>query len=158
MSDIIPSAHLKVPANMEHVEARQAAIDRERMAYIETLEPEAKARFMVVEQVVLLLKEVKLPFFLFVHPEPNALDPKRRGVWNHQMAHYGDPFSSSEDLVQIRSTMFQTLVVAADLLATPLGMTVPICASDGKVFHMANPPAQPFSPPPDDYQRSDPPA
>lgn len=146
-SPFTPSASIQVPANMEHIEARQAAIDRERMAYIDKLSPESKARFMLVEQVVATMREAKVPFFLMVKPD-------REGCWVHKAAHYGDPFTDKQVLEEIRDTMYTFLVTAADSLSEPLGMTVPICAPDGKVFHMANPPTKPFSPPPDDYQRA----
>lgn len=85
MSDYpTPSALVAVPSNnLEQVEARQARIDAERMAHIDTLVEPEKSRFLAVEKAVNLLAEHQIPFFLWVTPEVG-----RRGGWNHIRATY----------------------------------------------------------------------
>jgi hypothetical protein len=81
-----PSASKWAGMNIEQAEARQAEIDRERLLYIESLSPENKAQFLAVESAVRVMREVQVPFYLYI---PSIDNP---GHW----AHYTPSYSTDQ--------------------------------------------------------------
>lgn len=82
--DPTPSARVTVPSNnFEQIEARQAGIDAERLAYIEIQEEPNKTRLLAVEQAVDILIKNKITFYLIADPEPN-----RTQGWLHYRGTY----------------------------------------------------------------------
>lgn len=63
-----PSANMQIPMTQEHVDARQAAIDAGRYAYIATLTPEQQDKFAAIERAVKILEENKILFYLQTLP------------------------------------------------------------------------------------------
>lgn len=145
--NVTPSAKAVIPASMEHIEAKQAAVDAERLAYIATLPTDARERLEIVEQCVALLKGAKIPFSLTVRPEPRHPETVRCSVWQHQFIQYGDPFTNRDDAIECQDTMYQMMCVLAERFAKPMGMMVAICGMDGSIHHIANKPDKLPTPP-----------
>ena len=140
MSDIVnptPSAYIPIAPTLEHVEARQAAIDAERNAYIETLAADDRERFLAMEKAVKVLTEAKVPFFLWAKPNPAQLDS--RAIWQYQKTTYLDPFGEVGNK-EHNGFAWGAMWVILQFFATNGGYVIPVYSQDQGLVGIANPP------------------
>lgn len=130
-----PSAGLKVPVNAEHMEAKQSAIDAERLAFIKTQSPEMRIRYRAVEKAIKILTEAECPFHLVVRPDPTNPNRAIAGTWNHCKFSYKQPLSEAWNQ-EVFDTAYTILIQSVETLSKPLGLHVAICGEKGQIQHL----------------------
>lgn len=97
----------KMPLNEEHMEALQSDLDTHRYNMLEKMTEEEKIRFRRMEEIVVELKGLKIPFFLLAAPED---DEK---FWRYQSFSKESFPPSEEELKKIQFRIFNAYVAAS---------------------------------------------
>lgn len=130
-----PSISVKVPANLEHIEAKQAAVNSERLSYVASLSERDQKRFAAIDKAIVLLTEAEVPFWLFADPEQNG-----RGPWVFQKTTYVEPLTK-EWADQTLDNVWSTLKTAIHSLIPGLAVVIPIYNYDQELLCVfGNPP------------------
>lgn len=132
---ITPSAGLKVPFNLEHMEAKQVAVNEERLAFIKTQSPEMRIRYKAIEKAVNILLEAECPFHLIVRPDPTNPDKAIAGTWNHNKFSYKEPLSEAWTK-EVLETGYTILIQAINTLSKPLGFEVAVCNGQNQIIYL----------------------
>lgn len=140
-SNPTPSIGKPIPFSAEHIEAKQAAVNAERAAYVATLPLDVQKRFAAIEKAAQILEKAKVPFQLLALPESTAPNVGS-GIWVFQKGTYLKDVTSDEAFTEASRFAYQVGVRSVIIMAERLDLMIPICHRDGKVIEVLNAPKE----------------
>lgn len=132
--DGLENSNSTVPINEEHMEAMQTNLDKKRYAHIASLSPEEQERFKKMEEAVVVLKGLGVPFILLA-----AVENNQSRYWRYQSLSNQPVPASQEESSNITKRMFEMMINHAKFFADALHHKVMFVDKAGIPYYIVGP-------------------
>jgi len=128
-----PGPPTETPFNEEHSEAIQSSLDKKRYAYVASLTTEEQEKFKKMEEAVVTLKGLGIPFFLLAAP-----DAKGISFWQYQTMSAEPLPHSDEEMRMVYNRAFAAYAMHSLHYCKVFGDSVILNNTKGIPFGMVN--------------------